>query len=173
MDTILLDNASVLSLNVAPDWPMIVLTGIIGCTSFFTTLALIWVTRQNQRSSSNQKKAELHLEWQAEFRDSICDITASATVLHMSWKHKNSDDIHDILKDLEQLYFTQSKIKLLIADVEGSSEFEYLIAKLVNSVSTKAKISTSNLVPTISEIEEKALKIIASRNNIINSALSS
>ncbi|WP_305814530.1 hypothetical protein [Photobacterium leiognathi] len=68
----LLSNASdAFVLSVNPDWPSIIVTGMIGLGSILTSIAVAYITYSNQKTQNRAKQAELRQEWLKEAREIV------------------------------------------------------------------------------------------------------
>ncbi len=126
-----------LALSMAPDWPMIVLTAIVGLTSFATSRALIKVTKQNQQSTSRIKQAEIRQDWQRELRKSISELIAATAIA----KAKSSEVV-DFNKSPEY-YICWERILVL------QSHTSLLL--------TNNKVESTGLVSLIDDLVEHAI----------------
>ncbi len=161
MSTILLDKASELSVSIAPDWPMITLTAIVGLTSFMTSRALIQVTKQNQEALGKHKQAEMRAEWQRNFRDLFSKFDALCVITNAT--HHTAKEYNDYIA---QLYSLKTSITLLLPeDKDASKILSSLMMDLVAGVictPNKAKIDTEVLTQYLNEAEKCAREILES-----------
>lgn len=153
MSTILLDKASELSVSIAPDWPMITLTAIVGLTSFMTSRALIKVTKQNQEALGKQKQAEIRAEWQRNFRDLFAKYEAVCVLTH--GLNNTDKEYHN---KIVELFSLQTSITLLLPEDKDDSK---ILSSLMGDITTgsiqtndKPKISSELLGQYLKEAEK-------------------
>ena len=138
-------------LSIAPDWPMIILTAIVGFTSFWTSRALVKVTRQNQTAISQSKQAEIRLAWQKELRNSLAEMSASCLVVNTKANSKPEyESSNEYFNDWQKILILNSKVNLLLtSESEDVKALKSLVDDMVfTAISTKGadKDFTSYLV---------------------------
>ncbi|HIF5616213.1 TPA: hypothetical protein ACX3CR_004824, partial [Vibrio parahaemolyticus] len=75
-------------LSISPDWPMIIVTGLIGVGSILTSVLVSRISKNNQRMQSLARKAELRQNWVNELRESISKFLSASTTIHI---RRNTD----------------------------------------------------------------------------------
>jgi hypothetical protein len=138
---LLIQNAGdALTLSITPDWPSIMVTGMIGIGSIFTSIAVAWITYSNQRTQNRVKQAELRQEWLSEARATISSIVSLCHVIKVRSKTDK-----EFLKSSEsytlhqELFVYRSKITLML-DAKKPSTVSLLaiLEDLIKSVTTRS-----------------------------------
>jgi hypothetical protein len=150
-----------LALSMAPDWPMITLTAIVGLTSFATSRALIKVTKQNQQSTSRIKQAEIRQDWQRELRKSISELIAATFIAKAksseSENFKNSPEYYICW---ERILVLQSHTSLLLTNNKVESKG---LVNLVNDLVEHAidpDLSTTDFVSYSNAVEKMTKNLL-------------
>ncbi|WP_423252377.1 hypothetical protein [Vibrio vulnificus] len=155
------DSLGKLALSMAPDWPMITLTAIVGLTSYLTSKALIRVTKQNQKSTSKIKQAEIRQDWQKELRDSISKLIAATIVVRSKNRQSaNFANTQDYYVCWEKILVLQSQIKLLLTnDKTESKSLVSLVDDLIEHAAD-SKLSVDDFAAYSNAVEEMAKKVL-------------
>ena len=140
-ENLLLSNASeALVLSITPDWPSIIVTGMIGLGSILTSIAVAYVTYSNQKTQNRAKQAELRQEWLKEARDTISSIISLCHVIKVRCKADKSFVRGQDYFDLHQeLLSYRSKITLMLDPKKESTQI--LLAILADLIGTVTKIN--------------------------------
>ncbi|WP_188052773.1 hypothetical protein [Vibrio harveyi] len=155
------EGAGQLAISMAPDFPMIILTGIVGLTSYLTSKALVKVTKQNQKSTSRIKQAEIRQDWQKELREAVSKLIAATMIVRA--KSRDSEQYlttQDYYARWEQILILQSQIKLLLTN--GKPESESLI-KLVGDLiehTSESHLSTNDFAAFSNAVEDMTKTVI-------------
>ncbi|OCH01866.1 hypothetical protein [Aliivibrio fischeri] len=120
MDTnfskIVLENGiSEFSLSITPDWPSIIVTGMIGLGSIFTSIAVARISKNNQIIQNKAKKAELRQVWINELRGEVSNFISICIILKLRFasnpEFSKSDELFPLL---QQLFQYRAKIRLML-----------------------------------------------------------
>jgi len=149
------------AISVAPDWPMILLTGLVGLTSLFTSWALIKVTKQNQLSISNNKQAEMRLEWLDHLRTSISEVVALCLITNSKVRevasYRNSEQY---FSDWQKILTLLSKIKLLLTNGKTESKVLYALIEDMVAEAIDIKSNSSDFVAFSCAVEDISVSLI-------------
>ncbi|ELI9684887.1 hypothetical protein OC525_22435 [Vibrio vulnificus] len=157
-------------LSITPD---LIVTGAIGLGSIFTSIAVVWITRKNQKSQSKEKIAELRQEWIIELRENMSRFIsiASAVAVNLKqiaqyYKSKEGNENYQAL-----LYY-RSKI-LLMLDVEKDYTpiLKSLMSDIISNMSKSDLESFKNVASFATALDEQCQIVLEKAWNDIKSDL--
>ncbi|OXX31011.1 hypothetical protein [Vibrio sp. V04_P4A5T148] len=116
-------------LSISPDWPMIIITGLIGIGSIFTSIVVGRITKQNQLSQNLAKKAQLRQAWITELREHISQFISLASTIKL--RRSQDDDFYSSEKFYEyhsQLIASRTRIHLML---DANKEYTKILKSLI------------------------------------------
>ncbi|ANR89068.1 hypothetical protein BBB50_15440 [Vibrio cholerae 2740-80] len=119
-------------MSISPDWPSIIVTGLIGIGSILTSIAVVKISRRNQKSQNKEKVAELRQQWLSELRDSMSKFVSIAGII--SIRSKVAKDYHLTIEASEHhqnLLFYRTKIMLML---DVNKEYTPILKSLIEEV---------------------------------------
>ncbi|BDR13789.1 hypothetical protein [Vibrio sp. STUT-A11] len=119
-------------LSMSPDWPSILVTGLIGLGSILTSIAVVKISRRNQQSQSKEKVAELRQQWLAELRENMSKFVSIAHIVAV--RSKVAKDYHltgEAGEHYQDLFFYKTKIILML---DTNKEYTLILKSLINDV---------------------------------------
>ncbi|MCS0114065.1 hypothetical protein NDJ00_07690, partial [Vibrio parahaemolyticus] len=126
-------------LSISPDWPMIIVTGLIGVGSILTSVLVSRISRNNQRMQSLARKAELRQNWVNELRESISKFLSASTTIHI---RRNTDSS---FSSSEEFFSAHSEVVCLETKVnmmlDPSKDESKIISSLMKDVYKNAVLS--------------------------------
>ena len=161
-ENFLLSNASeAFVLSVTPDWPSIIVTGMIGLGSILTSIAVAYITYSNQKTQNRAKQAELRQEWLKEARDTVSSIISLCHVIKVRCKTDKAFIRGQDYFDLHQeLLSYRSKITLMLdSEKESTKNLLSILADLIDSV-TKINVERDEMKAYMFAFEELANDIL-------------
>ncbi|EIO4084154.1 hypothetical protein WOC12_03930 [Vibrio parahaemolyticus] len=161
-ENFLLSNASeAFVLSVTPDWPSLIVTGMIGLGSILTSVAVAYITYSNQKTQNRAKQAELRQEWLKEARDTISSITSLCHVIKVRCKvDKTFIRGQDYFDLFQELLSYRSKITLMLdSEKESTKNLLSILADLVDSVA-KRNVDKEEMKAYMYAFEELANDIL-------------
>lgn len=148
-------------LSISPDWPMIIITGLIGIGSIFTSILVGRISRQNQQTQNLAKKAELRQAWINELRQNISDLISIAAMIavrkHLDDDFQNNESFYQYHS---QLISVRTKIHLML---DPNKEYSKIIKSLIKDVyseSVKKDGTTKDLNVYRIALEEQSQKVL-------------
>ncbi|EGR4177571.1 hypothetical protein [Vibrio cholerae] len=149
-------------LSISPDWPSIIVTGAIGIGSIFTSIAVVVISRRNQKSQSREKVAQLRQEWLSELRETMSQFVAVAVIITVRVKFvENYVATTEGKEDYQALLHYRSKIHLMIdANKEYSLVLKSLISDVVKIIGDSDENSISDAAGYIKAFEEQSQGVL-------------
>ncbi|HAS6363996.1 TPA: hypothetical protein RQJ98_004282 [Vibrio vulnificus] len=159
---ILSSGSEQLLLSISPDWPSILVTGLIGLGSILTSIAVVKISRRNQKSQSNEKVAELRQQWLVDLRNSLSKFISIASILSVRSKvEKNYHASDEATAHYQELFFYKTKILLMLDD---KKDYTLILKSLINDVAAttlkKDQESVKDIGNLSRALEEQAQKVL-------------
>lgn len=159
---LLIHNANeALTLSITPDWPSIIVTGMIGIGSIFTSIAVAWITYSNQKTQNKAKQAELRQEWLSEARSTISLIVSLCHVIKVRLKSDNTFfKTPEYYMLHQELFSCRSKIILMLdSKKESTINLSSILEDLIRSV-TNRSVDRNEMKAYMKAFEDLARNIL-------------
>ncbi|HDY7912173.1 TPA: hypothetical protein ACGUXQ_002426 [Vibrio vulnificus] len=119
-------------MSMSPDWPSIIVTGLIGLGSILTSIAVVKISRRNQQSQSKEKVAELRQLWLSELRDNMSKFVSIASIISVRSKIvKNYHLTVEATEHYQNLFLYKTKIMLML---DANKEYTLILKSLIDDV---------------------------------------
>ena len=158
-----------ITVSVTPDWPTVIVTGVIGIGSIITSISVARISKQNQMAQNSSKIAELRHSWITRFQEEGANYTSLLYNLHnMKYRY-----LLDPLNGHRfQLFLNEKEVQKILQKMDKSRSIIYQMSDLkkndninLNKLFTKVElvfpqpICDSELVKIGDEIEQLLNKI--------------
>ncbi|UBR43627.1 hypothetical protein [Aeromonas veronii] len=159
-------------LSISPDWPMIMITGLIGIGSIFTSIAVGRISKQNQQSQNLAKKAELRQAWITELREHISQFVSLASTIRVRRNIDNEFSSSEAFYEYHsQLIASRTRIHLML---DANKEYTEIIKSLIHDLYNEAVMKdgvAKNVGAYRKALEEQSQKILEKAWSDIKSEL--
>jgi hypothetical protein len=159
-------------LSISPDWPMIIVTGLIGVGSILTSVLVSRISKNNQRMQSLAKKAELRQNWVNALRDNISRFLSTSTTIHirrtLDISFSSSEEFHSAHSEVLCL---ESKVNMML---DPNKDESMIISSLMRDVYKNAVLkegSPENLAAFKKELENQSRSLLEKAWNDIKREL--
>lgn len=148
--SVLLENsgeAGQFIVSITPDWPTIIVTGMIGLGSILTAASVAYISKKNQQSQNLAKKAELRQDWINRFTKLSSEFVAlclmSAIKESTIDSYRTSDDW---FVNYQKIITQTTQINLMINSKKNNSK---KLLSLINKIVplNKNSILTGKVTP--------------------------
>ncbi|GIB53764.1 hypothetical protein VCSRO187_3618 [Vibrio cholerae] len=160
-------------LSITPDYDALLVTGAIGLGSILTSIAVVWISRRNQKSQSREKIAELRQAWIADLRENMSQFISIAYFVAVNGRQDK--DYHltdDANENYRALFYYRSKILLMLdAEKEYTKILKSLMQDVTSNVGKKDTESLKNLGSYAKALEQQCQSVLEKAWNDIKSDL--
>ncbi|MFM2628229.1 hypothetical protein AAFX20_12135 [Vibrio chagasii] len=119
-------------LSISPDWPMIIITGLIGIGSILTSIIVGRISKQNQKIQNVAKKAELRQIWLDDLRNTLSEyMSVAATISVRRQLDKAFMSKETYYEYHMSLLKNRTKVNLML---DPSKEYAAAISSLLDDV---------------------------------------
>ena len=162
--------AEPIMLSISPDWPSIIVTGAIGIGSILTSIAVVWVTRVNQKSQGKAKLAEIRKGDLTELKSTAAEFIGVCTNIRSC--HMNNSFTGNEFDQLQtKAYTLQANIFLSIKlDTQLGKDIKRLTTKIIDE-SSNFKVENEIYLELLSKLNAKFKLVLDERWVEIKSAL--
>ncbi|MEO9946701.1 hypothetical protein [Paraglaciecola sp.] len=148
-------------MSISPDWPSIILTGAIGLGSILTSIAVVKISRSNQKSQSQEKIAELRQAWLTELRENMSQFISLVSIISvrrgMVLKFHETEEAKDLYREL---LCYRSRLRLMLDEKEEHTiEIKDLIKKLYKAIHAPNS-DEQPIVDIANDLEEKCQLVL-------------
>ncbi|MGR3132494.1 hypothetical protein ABMX79_22045 [Vibrio vulnificus] len=159
---VLSSGAEEILISVSPDWPTIIVTGAIGVGSILTSIAVVVISRRNQKSQSKEKVANLRQQWLTELRETISKFIAVAGVISVRGKIvKDYVATVEGKENYQTLLYYRSKIHLMLdVNKDYSKILKSLLSDVVKNIGNNEKESVKDVGSYLKAFEEQSQKVL-------------
>ncbi len=149
------------SVSISPDWPSIIVTGMIGLGSIFTSIAVARISKSNQITQNKAKKAELRQMWVNELRDDISNFISVCIII----KVRALNDIEyqksgEIYSHFQTLFEYRAKIRLML---DPQKDYTLILNSLIDDVYrsvSRKEIDTKELSSYLNAFQEQSALLL-------------
>ncbi|MUJ26298.1 hypothetical protein [Aliivibrio fischeri] len=172
MQEFIISGGEQILLSISPDWPMIIVTGLIGIGSILTSVLVGKISKQNQQAQNLAKKAELRQQWINELRDSLSEFISLAGTISVRRNLDNEFASKEIYYQYHsQLLTARTRIYLML---DPEKDYTLIIKSLISDVYSEA-VSKTGKVKELSSyrkaLEEQSQVLLEKAWNDIKSEL--
>ncbi|HHF3073427.1 hypothetical protein L3V32_09905 [Vibrio sp. J2-4] len=160
-------------LSITPDYYALIVTGAIGLGSILTSIAVVWITRRNQKSQSQEKIAELRQAWVTELRENMSQFISIAYLVAVNGRQTSNYQLtDDANRNYKLLFYYRSKILLMLdAEKEYTKVLKSLMKDVTSSVGKEDANSLKNLGSYARALEEQCQSVLEKAWNDIKTDL--
>lgn len=120
------------ALSASTDWPTVLVTGAIGIGSILTSIAVAWITHNNQIIQNKSKIAELRQRWLESLRQEIATYSSLCLIIaanyHLNDKFYKTSECSGLFREL---YASHSNLVLMM---EQGKDYTIIIRSMMDDI---------------------------------------
>ncbi|EJT0555638.1 hypothetical protein [Vibrio vulnificus] len=120
------------ALSATTDWPTVLVTGAIGIGSIMTSIAVAWITHNNQMIQNKSKVAELRQKWLEALRQEIAEYSSLCLIIganyHLNEKFFKTPECSQLFREL---YKSHSNLVLMM---EQDKDYTLIIRSMMDDI---------------------------------------
>ena len=130
------------ALSATTDWPTVLVTGAIGIGSIMTSIAVAWITHNNQMVQNKSKVAELRQKWLEALRQEIAEYSSLCLIIganyHLNEKFFKTPECSQLFREL---YASHSNLVLMM---EQDKDYTLIIRSMMDDIRQSLDSKESN-----------------------------
>ncbi|MFA0566205.1 hypothetical protein AB4559_21090 [Vibrio sp. 10N.222.51.C8] len=160
-------------LSITPDYHALLVTGAIGLGSILTSIAVVWISRRNQKSQSREKIAELRQAWIANLRENMSQFISIAYLVAVNGRQNKKYHLtDDANENYRALFYYRSKILLMLdTEKDYAKILKSLMQDVTSNVGKEDADSLKNLGSYAKVLEQQCQSLLEKAWNDIKSDL--